>query len=241
MDDSVILAQTNSSNGHSNHYIWLVIFGVLILLATMFIAMTMGSAGVSFEEVVRSVFVCPTQTEGCAVNPIAHQIIWEIRLPRILMALLTGAGLSITGAILQSVTRNPLADPYLFGISSGASLGAVIAMTILSSGMLSVTAGALIGGVFSVGLMLTLAGRSAVNVERLLLSGVAVSFMLSAFTSLILYYSSPETAATLLFWMMGSFSNSHWGELWLPLIVIVAGVSLFFCVPALAGSDSSGR
>ena len=152
------------------------------------------------------------------------------------MALLAGAGLSVTGAILQSVTRNPLADPYLFGISSGAALGAVLAMSAFSgmlaatglSVVLNVTTGALAGGALSVFLMLTLAGKSAVQVEKLLLSGVAVSFMLSAFTSLVIYYSTPETAATLLFWLMGSFSGSNWADLMLPFLAVTLGSGPFF-------------
>lgn len=216
----------------------------LSLIFSIIFAASFGSVALSFNEFLHILFFC-TETETCPVDQIKQQIVWEIRLPRILMALITGAGLSATGAILQSVTRNPLADPYLFGISSGASLGAVIVMSVVSSGALTVTFGALIGGGFSVFLMLLLAGRSAVQVERLLLSGVAVSFMLSAMTSLILYYSSPETAATLLFWMMGSFSNSQWSELSLPIVILTIGISLFFIyrrwLSAIQAGDESAQ
>lgn len=237
------LLSLKSSNTNIQFYLGgLLIF--LSLLFTIIFAASFGSVALSFNEFLQVLFFC-TEIEACPVDKIKQQIIWEIRLPRILMALITGAGLSATGAILQSVTRNPLADPYLFGISSGASLGAVIVMSIVSSGVLSVTFGALIGGSFSVFLMLLLAGRSAVQVERLLLSGVAVSFMLSAMTSLILYYSSPETAATLLFWMMGSFSNSQWNELSLPLIILTIGISLFFIyrrwLSAIQAGDESAQ
>lgn len=207
--------------------LFVLLLSVFLLLVTVLVATGIGSISVSFAEVFNSLFLCNQQGDNCAVSSVAHKIIWEIRLPRVLMALLTGAGLAITGAVLQAVTRNPLADPYLFGISSGASLGAVIVMAVVSSAVVSVTLGALIGGAFSVLLMLTLAGRSAVQVERLLLAGVAVSFMLSSFTSLILYYSEPDTAATLLFWMMGSFSNSQWAELWMPALAVTLGTGIF--------------
>lgn len=222
--------------GESSQFLIFSITAILFLLFSILAATSLGSVDISVNDVFYSLFVCTTDTQ-CPVNAISQQIIWEIRLPRILMALLTGAGLSVTGAILQSVTRNPLADPYLFGISSGASLGAVLVM---AGGFLSITFGALIGAAFSVILMLTLAGRSAVHVERLLLSGVAVSFMLSAFTSLILYYSEPDTAATLLFWMMGSFSNSQWGELWMPTTALFIGVSLFFIYRRWLGAIQAG-
>ena len=229
-------SQTNlMSNEQSSHFFGFAVISIFLLLVSILAAISIGSVDISIGDILTSIFICSGNSPitECAINPISHQIIWDIRLPRIFMALLTGAGLSVTGAILQSVTRNPLADPYLFGISSGASLGAVIVMAALSTATLSdtpvsITFGALIGSAFSVVLMLTLAGRSAIHVERLLLSGVAVSFMLSAFTSLILYYSEPDTAATLLFWMMGSFSNSQWAELWMPATALTIGVSLFF-------------
>lgn len=194
------------------------------LMLSLMGAVSVGSMELSPKEVLYSLAGC----SDCGLNPVAVQVVWDIRLPRALMAMLTGAGLSACGAILQSVTRNPLADPYLFGISSGASLGAVTAMTLVSGGVISITTGSLLGASFSVVLMLSLAGRAAVQVERLLLSGVAVSFMLSAFTGLILYYSSPEIATTLLFWMMGSFSNSQWDQLAMPTVTLGLGISLFF-------------
>ncbi len=221
--------------GGSSQFLLFSLSAILFLLLSILAATSIGSIDISLSDTFSSLFLCSNEstTSNCGVSLIHQKIIWDIRLPRILMALLTGAGLSVTGAILQSVTRNPLADPYLFGISSGASLGAVIVMAsistvAISSTPISITVGALIGSTFSVILMLTLAGRSAVQVERLLLSGVAVSFMLSAFTSLILYYSEPDTAASLLFWMMGSFSNSQWDELWMPTTAMIIGVSLFF-------------
>lgn len=206
-----------------------------LLLLSILAAAAQGSFSLSWSEVLEGVSVC-LWNEQCDVSPIQQQILLDIRLPRILMALLTGAGLAITGAVLQSVTRNPLADPYLFGISSGAALGAVLAMSLMSGAItatglgviFNVTTGALAGGALSVLLMLTLAGKSAVQVEKLLLSGVAVSFMLSAFTSLVIYYSTPETASTLLFWLMGSFSGVDWSELLLPFVTVVLGSAIFF-------------
>ncbi|TQV89617.1 FecCD family ABC transporter permease [Aliikangiella coralliicola] len=239
------LKADKAQQGFTSRFSLFSVAAVLLLVFSALLATGMGSVNLSLSEVLNSLLYCRNDlNDNCLVDPISRQIVWDIRLPRILMALITGAGLSVTGAILQSVTRNPLADPYLFGISSGASLGAVIVMAVVSTAMVSITMGALIGGAFSVLLMLVLAGRAAVQVERLLLSGVAVSFMLSAFTSLILYYSNPETAATLLFWMMGSFSNSQWNELWLPTGTLLVGVSLFFIyrrwlIAVQAGDESA--
>ncbi len=219
--------------------------GVIVgLLFSLVLASAIGSVMIPFSDVAQSLFVCPWVDHCAGVSPLFDKILWQIRLPQVCMAMLTGAGLAMTGAILQAVTRNPLADPYLFGISSGASLGAVIVLSSATMVSVSITVGAMAGAMLSVALMLTLAGRAAARVEHLLLSGVAVSFMLSAFTSLILYYSEPDTAATLLFWMMGSFANSQWSMLISPAIVIVVGLGCFLIyrrwfTALLAGEESA--
>ena len=130
----------------------------------------------------------------------------------------------------QTVTRNPLADPYLFGISSGASFGAVVVITLLGgvsvdSGAwlshVSLPVGAFLGASVAVLMVLALCGRSlSTQIERMLLSGVAISFMFGALTSLLLYFSGPQAAASVLFWSLGSFAKASWATLWLPLVVV---------------------
>ncbi len=213
-------------------YHWIVVAALLFLIFSFLFALSAGDVDISLWQIWHYLTDCVTftkdPTEVCEMQPLYQKIIWEIRLPRLFLALLTGVGLSICGLILQAITRNPLADPYLFGISSGASLGAILVMALFATAGISITLGALAGGALSVFLMLILAGRSMVLVERLLLSGVAVSFMLGAFTSLALYFSTPEVASSLLFWMMGSFSNAGWQALSLPSIVILIGLVIFF-------------
>ncbi|MDH5433802.1 MAG: iron ABC transporter permease [Gammaproteobacteria bacterium] len=206
-----------------NIYTILMIMSVIL---SVLLAMSIGSLDISLTDSFNCLF--SEHTSSKSSDSLACTIIWEIRLPRILMAAITGAGLSAAGLILQSVTRNPLADPYLFGISSGASLGAVSAMTLFAGTGITIIFGALSGGILSILLMLIIAGRSVYVVEKLLLSGVAISFMLSAFMSLILYYSTPDVATSLLFWMMGSFENSQWNDLLLPAVYVLTGAVVFF-------------
>ena len=230
----------NSLFSPSNRFSLILIASIVFLLFSFIYATGRGNVAISFQDVFDSIFVCggldsalvSGTISDCGVKLVYQKIVWEIRIPRILMAFLTGAGLSIVGAILQSVTRNPLADPYLFGISSGASLGAVLVISSFSGAVIagtaiSITFGALAGGVFSVVLMLFLAGNASMQVDKLLLSGVAVSFMLGAFTSLVVYYSDPDTASSLLFWIMGSFSNSSWSQLPLPAFTLVFCLAIF--------------
>lgn len=206
---------------------WLVI--VALLAISVVCATVIGSVGLSFNEI--SSFACRLFGGECELNSIKERILVELRLPRVVLAFLAGAGLSLAGAVLQVVTRNPLADPYLFGISSGASFGAVLMIAALGLGnevlaQYGITAGAFVGSALSVLIVIALAGRG-VQIERMLLSGVAVSFMFSAGTSLVLYFSEPQAAAMLLFWTLGSFSSANWADLAIPSVIITSCLILF--------------
>lgn len=202
------------------------------VLASSIFAVSFGAVSISSGDVMSVLW----QAVGgeSSVADIKQRIVLELRFPRLVLAFLTGAGLSLAGAVLQTVTRNPLADPYLFGIASGASFGAVLVIATIaggaswSVGQTSITSGAFMGAALSVFIVLSLAGRS-IQIERMLLAGVAVSFMFSAATSLVLYASDPEAAASLLFWTLGSFTRASWENLLLPCVVII------FCLIAFLG------
>ncbi|GIU48249.1 iron ABC transporter permease [Shewanella sp. KT0246] len=239
----------------------LIVTTALLTLITPIAAASFGAANISFEQVF-SLFtssilgVDPINSDG--TSAITQRIVFELRLPRIMLAFIAGAGLALAGSVLQTVTRNPLADPYLFGISSGASFGAVLVLSffgsqglvqqwlaksgshladaILRSGWfnndawwswssLSLPVGAFIGACFSVLLVLSLSGFGrASQVERMLLSGVATSFMFGALTSLVLYFSSPQAAASVLFWSLGSFAKASWQGLVIPAVVVSSSI-----------------
>ncbi|GIU32613.1 iron ABC transporter permease [Shewanella schlegeliana] len=202
-------------------FLLFVLLAFLTLL-TPFAATSFGAASISSADVF---YVLSHKLLGIGESlGVRERIIWELRLPRVLLAFIAGAGLSIAGSVLQTVTRNPLADPYLFGISSGASFGAVVALTFFSQSMLwlSLPVGAFIGASLSVVMVLSLCGRNlSTQVERMLLSGVAISFMFGAMASLMLYFSSPQAAASVLFWTLGSFAKASWHGLWLPAAIVL--------------------
>lgn len=212
---------------------------IIATLASIIIALSYGAVSLTVTQV--SAIILPWFTQH-TVEPIYQQIVLELRLPRILLAFLCGAGLAISGAILQQVTRNPLADPYLFGISSGASFGAVLMFTFLSGLSLTLLpVAAFAGGLLAVFVVVSIAGRSAFNqIERMLLAGVACSFMFSAGSSALLYHSDPQAAASILFWTLGSFSQAQWATLIAPAIVISACVILFFAFSRQVLAISSG-
>ena len=208
---------------------------VAVALFSLFVSVVFGAASITFNDVFSSTFSLVTGQES-QVSAIRERIIWELRAPRAVLAFLAGAGLSLAGAVLQTVTRNPLSDPYLFGISSGASFGAVLVIAALSGTSVSaisgfseysIAIGAFAGSLFSVVIVIALAGRSG-NVERMLLAGVATSFMFSAATSLVLYLSDPLAAASLIFWTLGSFARAEWTSIGPVIVVLLISLLCFF-------------
>lgn len=206
-----------------------LILTITLSVLSIFAALNFGAAPSKFIDVYNSVVgQWFGQWFGQGSEPFIERIIWQLRMPRTLLAFLAGSGLAIAGLILQTVTRNPLADPYLFGISSGASFGVVcfITLTGISAGF-SMSLAAFVGSMLAMVLLVVIAGRKGSGqVETMLLAGVALSFLFSAFTSLLLYFSDPQAITAILFWSLGSFARAQWQSLWLPALVILSCTAL---------------
>ena len=156
--------------------------------------------------------------------------VWNLRIPRVLLSLLAGGALSLCGAAFQTIFRNPICDPYILGISSGASLGAAIAIiTGLDVYFFGLTGLALITAILTLILILAIASvGKRKSVETILLSGVAVNFLVSAGITLLMVLHQ-ENLDEIIFWTMGSFAASTWEEiLGLTLVFILVGGFLFF-------------
>lgn len=163
------------------------------------------------------------------VNSGQDSIVWQLRAPRVLLGALVGAGLALVGTVLQAVTRNPLADPHLLGVSSGAAFGAVIVVLYLGefAGLLSLPLAAFVGALASMLLVLAIASRSGrLHSERLLLAGVAVSFVMMAASNLLLYLGNPHAASSVLFWMLGGLGLARWELLWLPALCLALALAV---------------
>ena len=159
-------------------------------------------------------------------------IVWEIRLPRVLLACLVGAGLALVGAVLQAVTRNPLADPHLLGISSGGALGAILALlhTGLFLGGATVPAMAFAGSLLATIAVLSASRATGdASAERLVLVGVAVSFVLMACANLLIFFGDPRATHTVVFWMLGGLGLAEWGRLPYPALAL-AGCGAYFWI-----------
>ncbi|MEW6996467.1 FecCD family ABC transporter permease [Colwelliaceae bacterium BS250] len=174
-------------------------------------------------------------------------ILLDIRLPRVLLGFLAGFGLAISGALLQNVTRNPLADPYLFGIVAGAGLGATLAALLPASiQFISTPVAAFIGSLIAIAIVLAVVfNNNWRRIEHLLLAGVAVSFLLSSMTSFILYTGEAFATNRVIFWLMGSLATAdHNALMWIaPVVLLSALVSIALArqLDALLLSDESAR
>ncbi|PNB51392.1 MULTISPECIES: iron ABC transporter permease [Pseudomonas] len=158
-----------------------------------------------------------------------EHIVWLIRVPRMLLGALVGAGLALIGAVLQAVTRNPLADPHLLGVTSGATLGAVIVVLHIGEivGLLTLPIAAFIGALLSMFLVLGIANRQGrLDSDRLLLCGVAVSFVMMAIANLLLFMGDHRASSAVMFWMLGGLGLARWELLAVPALSVLLGLIL---------------
>jgi len=181
-------------------------------------------------DVVLQVLANKLWGAGHALDPIDEGIVWNYRLTRALVAAACGAGLAICGVVLQSLLRNPLADPYLLGISAGASTGAVVVAVLgLGAGAISLSAGAFAGAICAFALVILLArasGPSGVSAQ-IILAGIAGSQLFNAITAFLITKSaSSEQARGIMFWLLGNLSGVRWPSVWLAVPVAVLGLAV---------------
>ena len=203
----------------------IVILGLMALVLSLSVAISVGAVSVPIDTVWGIFFDKigielgePTWSKGRAA------IVWDIRFPRALLAVMVGAGLAMVGAALQAVTRNNLADPHLLGISSGAAFGAILALlhTGLFLGPLTVPTLAFCGALAATVLVLGVARiATATSADRLVLTGVAVSFVIMAGANILIFLGDPRATHTVVFWMLGGLGLAQWGHLIYPLLVLL--------------------
>ena len=206
----------------------MLLLAVLLVLAFLW-ALSIGTVKLSFVQIYEGIvnqFTSGMAIETAGQGPV-HDIIWLLRLPRLVLASLVGMGLSVCGVIMQAVVKNPLADPYILGISSGASLGATAAILLgigVALGENFVGIAAFIGAfAMSLGVLFisNLGGRS--NSIKLLLGGMALSAVCGAFSSFIVYFANnKEGMQSIAYWMMGSFAGAKWENLMIigPIVIL---------------------
>lgn len=196
--------------------------GVGLLVLAMVLGVMIGPTTVGAGTVFSVLWSHLTGTNS--PDAVADQIIWQIRFPRVLLAALIGAALGTTGLVLQALVRNPLADPFILGISSGASVGAtaVLLFGVLSSlGVWALSVGSVAGALVAMVTVFVVAvDGGQLTPTRLVLCGVALSSAFTAITSFLIFWGNPQATQAVVFWLMGSFARASWGQLWIPALSI---------------------
>lgn len=167
--------------------------------------------------------------DGAGITQEQTSVIWHIRMPRTLVGVLVGAALAVSGAVMQGVFGNPLADPGIIGVSSGAAFGAVIAIAlgITAKGIFYMPVFALAGALLAVGLTVALAMKDGkIPVMVLLLAGIAVSMLLGALTSGILTFMNEYRLREFLFWMVGGLDYRRWEHVYLAAGPVLVGITV---------------
>lgn len=211
-----------------SRYTGLLITLTIVLLISCLVSVTFGAAPVPLEQVIGILTfkLSGIGDEHHLWTAGQETIVWLIRMPRVLLGALAGAGLALIGCVLQAVTRNPLADPHLLGATSGATLGAVMVVMHVGEilGMLTLPLAAFAGSLASLILVLWLSSRNGrLDSQRLLLSGVAVSFVMMAIANLLLFLGDHRASSSVLFWMLGGLGLARWELLTVPLVTVLAG------------------
>ncbi|MBQ4419672.1 MAG: iron ABC transporter permease [Synergistaceae bacterium] len=213
----------------------LLIVLAVVLVLSITAGVSLGTVNLPFKRVWEIIFAKIFNKELVDVNLNEISIVWQIRLPRVLTGAIVGAGLAIAGTVIQSLVRNSLADPYLLGISSGACTGAVFMILFASSLFNIVLTGlevyfaAFLGAMLAFILVFFIAGSSkgGLNPVRMILSGLAVSYIFSAITNFMVYLSQHNGAESAMFWMLGGLGGARWGRLGVPFVIVILALIIF--------------
>lgn len=199
---------------------WAAAAAVLVVAA---LGVVIGSVAIPLGDITQ-VLAAHLFGATAPADPVQNQIVWDVRLPRVLAGVLVGAALAVTGVVIQAVVRNPLGDPYVIGVTPGASLGAVAAI-VLGAGLtqFGVAAAAFVGALVAFAGIVALARRGRGWAPgRVILSGVAIGYLLSAGTYFLQVMATPAQLQRALFWTLGSVAGVGWSAL--PLLVVVTVV-----------------
>lgn len=203
-----------------------IAFGLAVLAALAIVAVSVGASSVGLGDVLRAIGSrLPFANVQC--DSLVSAIVWNIRLPRVLMAIVAGMCFAVSGAAMQGTLRNPLASPYTMGISSAAGFGAALAIVLgvsVASGSYVVIANAFLFSLLAALLVFGIARIRGVSPETLILGGIAMMYLFSASTSFLQYVASDSAVAAVVYWLFGSLTSATWRSL--LVVSAVLAVSL---------------
>ncbi len=232
---------TDGFAGRKN-FIWMLIALTIGALLSVWAAVCLGVVPIApadvFRILVDEVFHMDIGDIASRIPPYYNDIIWELRLPRTLMAVIAGAGLALSGAVMQASVQNPLAEPYILGVSAGAATGATFAILIgnaqLASG-LGTAFWAFAGALAAAALVMTLSGTGGqMSTVKIVLAGTVANALFLGLTNLMIYMSgNADGIRTVTFWTMGSLAAAKWDNLALPAIGIILGSFYYLLQPRI--------
>jgi len=220
----------DSYNKYIKRKILIISLTALVILVLVIYAINAGSAGIGTYDVIKALLGKGEER--------FHIIVWNIRMPRILSAIVAGIGLSVAGCVTQSILRNPLASPFTLGISQGAAFGAAVAIIVFGAGSTTnpdtviinnpylVVFFAFLGSMGSTMVVLMLAKSFRVTPEAMVLAGVALGSLFSAVTMILQYFADDVKVASVVFWTFGDIGRASWKDL--GIMSVVVGISLIY-------------
>ena len=213
----------------SSKKICMILGTVFILLITILISLRIGSIDVSFKELIDGMFLNKQSNN--------FLIIRDLRMPRVLSAVLIGGNLAVAGALLQTTMKNPLADPGIIGISSGASLGAIAVMVIFTDLIKYKIIIAFIGGIIAACLVYLIGEDKGFSPVRIILAGVCVNSILNALSSMVTVFNSAGVSS-IQTWLLGSLVNVTWNDFKILALYTIVGIAL--CLLVIKSCDLMG-
>ena len=223
---AVIKKDYSKYTGRKLLFILACVIAVIILF---FVSICVGTLELSVSEVF-DLLINHVKGEVDPAEKYSDNVVWNLRVPRALFAIIAGVSLSISGAVMQSVMKNPLADPYTTGVSSGAMFGVAVAMilglSVTGAGGYAITLNAMIFSMVPIALIVVMAPFFRRSPATLILSGVAVSFLFNSATSLLMVATDSATLAVVYQWMVGTFTDKSWEIIPVSLTVALIGIAI---------------
>ncbi|WP_321416845.1 iron ABC transporter permease [uncultured Desulfobacter sp.] len=218
--------------------IFFIFFLCFVLAGMVITALCLGASAIGFSQSLNAMFTNTGRTSA---------IIWQLRLPRIVMAVLVGGGLAVAGSVFQAILKNPLASPYTLGIASSAGFGAVAAIVFGGSlyGQYLVAGSAFFFSLAASFLILGIARFKSTSPEVMILSGIAIMFLFSSLSSFLQYMGTVEQVHEIVFWFFGSLTKVGWPEIMVAAVMIILPVPLLiklsFDLNLLVAGDESAN
>lgn len=214
-------------------FLILLILSIAVLVLSVFLAVGLGTVNISFSDTYKIIIgkIFGKENLYSEISKSTVYIVWSLRVPRVLLGLLAGAGLSLCGAVMQSTVNNPIAEPYILGVSSGATFGATLIIALGLSQAVSV--GSFLGAVIATFLVMGIAShKGKMTATRLILSGTVVNALFTAFSNFVIsVFASSDSIADIKFWTMGSLASASYQQILIPAIIVILA-SIFFLTQA---------